>query len=370
MIECRGTGLVHSRPDGAGGAWFPSIVRLKDNVLLASFDIGEATESSDLRTHLSRSSDGGRTWTSPEPLFDDPERGTSHSVRLGRTADGTLVAMGARRYHLHPEGVLNRANLGYTQMDVIQLRSADEGRTWDGPDVVAAPLIGPSFETCHSVIELADGRWLYPTATWRDWAGYAPNGTKAVAFVSHDRGRTWSEYLDVMDGAADGIIYWEQSLVQLPDGRLLAVCWAFEESSGASLPNRFAVSEDGRAFGPPRPTGILGQTAKILALVAGRILCLYRRTDRPGLWCALADVESGGWTLLDHAPLWRGEVSGVAASGTNSDLLAALKFGYPCMIRMSGDEILALFWCHENGAANVRWIRLGGGTTSDPLPVN
>ena len=35
-----------------------------------------------------------------------------------------------------------------------------------------------------------------------------------------------------MDGRAEGIIYWEQSLVQLPDSRLLAVTWAYDEKTG------------------------------------------------------------------------------------------------------------------------------------------
>jgi BNR repeat protein len=363
VIECRDTGLVcrHAAPHPLG-AWYPSVVQVDRDTLLASVDVGQATESLDLRTCLTRSTDGGRSWTPPQPLFDDPVQPTSHSVRLGRVKDGTLVAMGTRRYHLHPEeGILNRANLGYTRMDVVQLSSTDKGRSWDGPRKVAAPLVGPAFETCHSVVELADGRWLYPTATWRGWDGQAPNGMKAVAFVSHDRGRTWREHLDVMDGSAEGIIYWEQSLVQLPDGRLMALCWAFHESSGTSLPNRFAISEDGQTFGPPRSAGMNGQTAKMLALGRNRVLCLYRRNDQPGLWAVLAEVESNGWNLLEQIPLWQGAASGMSGAGTSSDELAALQFGYPSMVRMSDQEVLALFWCCEDGLPHVRWLRLGVG---------
>ena len=365
MIVCRDTGLVYRNPKPylrAVHAWYPSVVRLGGDTLLASLDLGQATESLDFRTCLSCSSDGGRTWTPPRRLFDDPVQPTSHSVRLGRVADGTLVAMGARRYHVDPDqGVLNRANLGYTKMDLVVLSSTDNGRSWNGPNAIDPPLVGPAFETCHSVIELADGRWLYPTATWRGWDGRAPNGMKAVALVSRDRGRTWGEHLDVMDGSAEGIIYWEQSLVQLPDGRLMAVCWAFHEPSGTSLPNRFAVSEDGRTFGAPQPTGLAGETAKLLVLGGNRVLCLYRRTDQPGLWAALAEVESDRWDLLEQVPLRQGAASGMTGARASSDELSNLKFGYPSMVRMSDQEVLALFWCCEDCIHNVRWLRLGTG---------
>src|SRR5262249_59884791 len=60
------------------------------------------------------------------------------------------------------EGLTNRANLGYVPVDLILLKSHDGGESWDGPVTIRTPLVGPSFEICHRVIELADGRWLAP----------------------------------------------------------------------------------------------------------------------------------------------------------------------------------------------------------------
>jgi hypothetical protein len=65
---------------------------------------------------------------------------------------------------------------------------------------------------------------------------------KAIALVSHDHGQTWPQYIDVMDDYARGIMHWEQSVVQLPDGRLLVVAWAFDEKSGRSRPTPYAIS--------------------------------------------------------------------------------------------------------------------------------
>lgn len=364
MLDLRQTGLVYRNPKPflrAVHAWHPSLVVLDHGELLITFDLAQAVEALDYRTYLSRSGDGGATWATPEPLFDDPvERRSTHSVRVGRVADGTLVAFGGRYYRDDPdEGLTNRANLGFVPMELILLKSGDGGRSWEGPATIEPPLVGPAFEVCHSIVELADGRWLAPTATWKGWDGDAPSGMKAVALVSHDRGRTWPEFLDVMDDYARGIIHWEQSLIQLPDRRLLAVAWAFQERSGRSGPTPYAISADGRTFSSPRPTGLRGQTAKIVSLGDDRVLCLYRRDDEPGLWAALARIEGDRWVNLEQAPLWQGAASGMTGRWAAGEELAALAFGYPSMVRLAGGDVLAAFWCAEDGANNIRWLRIG-----------
>jgi hypothetical protein len=309
MLECVETGLVYRNPKPhlkAIHAWHPSIARLDDGTLLAGFDLGEAVESLDYRTYLSRSRDDGRTWDAPVPWFHDPvPRRSIHSVRLGRMRDGTLIGFGGRCYRDDPdEGVTNRANLGYVPMDLILLRSQDGGHTWEGPTNIAPPLVGPSFEICHRVIELNDGCWLAPTATWKGWDGAAPNGMQAIALVSHDRGATWPGWISIVNQYDRGVVSWEQGLTQLRDGRLLAVVWCFDEKQGKSLPSRYAISEDGRTFGPPRENCLLGETAKLETLADGRVLCMYRRLDKPGLWANLVQIDGDRWINLAETPVW------------------------------------------------------------------
>lgn len=368
MIERVEEGLVYRNPKPylrAIHAWHPSIAWLGGGELLAAFDLGQAVESLDYATYLARSHDLGRTWSAPERLFAEtlfaetaPRRST-HSVRIGRMPDGTLVGFGGRYYRDDAEeGLVNRENLGYVPMDLILLASTDGGRSWSGPRVVAPPLAGPSFEICHRVIELADGRWLAPTSTWKGWNGEAPNGMQAIALVSHDRGQSWPAYLTVCDQYADGVISWEQGLTQLADGRLLAAVWSFDERGGRSLPTRYVVSDDGRSFSPPRETGLAGETAKLLALADGRVLCVYRRSDRPGLWANLVRIEGDRWVNLAEAPLWQGAASGMCGEATSSDELSSLKFGFPSMVELSRGDVLLTFWCVEDGVHNIRWQRL------------
>lgn len=363
MMKVKSTGLVYRNPKPflrAVNAWHPSPVLMPDGTLVVSFDLGQAVESLDYRTYLSRSTDDGANWTPPVPVFTDSvRRRTSHSVRVGRAADGTLIAMGGRFYRDNPEeGLANRKNLGYTEMDVICLTSADQGRTWNGPHTVTTPLVGPAFETCHAPLELADGRWLWPTSTWRGWNGQEPNGMKAVAFVSHDRGRTWPEYLDLMDQYKQGLFSWEISLVQTADKRLLATVWAFDEPKGVTRGVFYTVSADGRTFSPPRDTGLAGETTKIQALDDGRIFCGYRGTEPPGLWGAIAQLKGDEWVTLERAPLWGASSTRMFGQGVSTDELSNLKLGYPQSIRLPNGDIFLVFWCCEDGVYNIRWLRL------------
>lgn len=363
MIQPLETGVVYRNPKPhlrALHAWHPSLVHVTSGELLVTFDLAQAVESLDYHTVLTRSTDGGQTWLPPVPLFhDDPPRRATHSVRVGAVADGTLVGFGARFYRDDPEeGLVNRDNLGYVPIDLILLRSTDAGRTWQGPQVVAPPLVGPAFEMCHRVVELADGRWLFPTSTWKGWNGESPHGMQAVALVSHDRGATWPEYLSVINQTGRGVISWEQGLAQLPDGRIVAVVWSFEESTGKSLPNRYAVSHDGRTFSTPRENGMHGETAKLLALPDGRLLCLYRRLDKPGLWASLVQIDGEAWITVAEAPLWNGAPSGMSGVGSSGDELSALKFGYPSMVQLPDGTVFAVFWCVEDCLHVIRWQRI------------
>lgn len=363
MIRCLETGLVYRNPKPhlrAVHAWHPCVVRLDGGELVASFDLAQAPESLDYRTYVSRSGDDGQTWESPVPLFEDAGfRRSTHSVRVGRTKSGLLIGFGARWYRDDPEeGIINRATMGMVPMDLILLTSSDAGRTWNGPSRIEPPLADCSFEICHSIVELEDGRLLAPTATWRNSNGEAPHGLKAVALVSEDQGQTWPSYLDVLDGTSEGVVHWEQSLVELPDGRLLAVAWTLDEKTGRAKPNRFGLSHDGRTFAPPRSTGLAGETAKVLSLGDDRILCLYRRQDGSGLWANLARLAGDQWTNLAEVLLWQGAVSGVRGSENVADELSDLKFGFPSMVRMPGGDVFAVFWCVEDGLGSIRWLKI------------
>lgn len=118
------------------------------------------------------------------------------------------------------------------------------------------------------------------------------------------------------------------------------------------------ISSDGKTFSQPQPTGLRGQTAKLLKLQDGRILCLYRRHDQPGLWACLARVEGDAFVIVEQAPLWQGAASGMLGKKPAGTELSALKFGYPSLVQRADGEVFAVFWCSEDCVLNIRWLRL------------
>lgn len=365
MIQVVDSGLVYRNPRPelrSRHTWHPTIVRFDDGEWLCTFDIGDADVALDYRTYKSRSSDDGRTWSPPERVFADPPgRPTTHSVRISRLSDGPdeLVAWGGVMYRDDPEGhVINVPTLGYVDMDLILLRSHDRGHTWEGPTTVEPPLEGPAWEVCHAIVELQDGRWVAPTSTWMSWNGETPNGMKALALVSHDKGRTWPDAVVEFDRWAENKIHWEQSLIQLRDGRLLAVSWSLDKDTGEVEPTPYALSRDGTAFEHHGLTGFRGQTTKLVQLPDGRVLAAYRRDDQPGLWGTTARIVGDDWVNEETAPLWQGAESGMAGEKSRGEELAALKFGFPQMLVRPDGDVMLVFWCEEDCIKNIRWLRI------------
>lgn len=366
QIEVKGTGLVYRNPMPhvrSEHTFFGSVAVLSANEMVAAFDMGSAFEAIDVHPHVARSTDGGRTWTLEGPMWPkDAECRKSSTCRISVMPDGELVGIGALwDRSKRNEGLTSADTHGFVPTELMLTRSSDGGRTWEGPTVFEPPLVGPSFEICATVQALDENKWVIPCATWRGWDGDVASGMKAILLVSRDRGRTWSEYVDVMNRWDEQIIHWESKLVQLVDGRLLSVAWAHNLARGEDLPNQYVISEDGgESFSAPGSTGILGQTCTPFALSDGRILCVYRGAERPGLWAQLAHLEGDRWVNDEETPLWGARSAGLLGDAVKDAVenMNALRFGFPCGSVLSDGDVYFVFWCFEECVSNIRWFRL------------
>lgn len=365
-IEVLDTGVLYRNPKPhvrSVHAYFPSVVLLEGGQMLATAVLGEAFEAVNCHTHLFRSVDGGQTWELEGLLCPGPkDRLTSDTARLTALPDGGVLAFMIRHDRIdHPdEGLTSHETLGFVPTELLLLRSSDGGRTWSGPQTIEPPLIGPSFEMCSPVTVLRDGRWIIPTQTWPGWDGYCPNGIRMIALVSHDRGQTWPEYLDVMREPEGTVYFWESKIVELSDGRLLAVAWAYDDVAKTDRPNQYALSADGGAtWSAPASTGLRGQTLTPLVLGDGRVLSVYRRMDVPGLWANISRLESNRWVNEAELALWGQGAAGLTA--TTQDMahnFNVLRFGAPCLTRLDDGTIYVAFWCYEDCVSVIRWFRL------------
>jgi sialidase-1 len=344
-------------------AWHPSLVHLDGDRWFCGFDLAQAAEAHDYRTHGSVSADDGRTWSEPKPLVPAAHHRGSVSMRVSRLRDGRLVGFGSLVDVRAPnQGLLNPLTFGYAPMRLATTFSADGGQTWEPPHPLALPMSGTEFETCHPIVELADGRLLAPTCTWRTWDGAAPYGMKAIAFVSPDGGASWPEYVDIRDDWADGLTNWEQSLVQLSSGALVALTWRYQIDGGLTAPTEFVYSTDGKTFLPGGPTGFLGQTSKMVRLPDDTLLVLYRRHDAPGLWASHARIDLTSarprWEQLASMPIWDGASSGMAGPASRTTQLSALKFGYPSPVLRPDGDIEVAYWRRVDDTNEIVRIRL------------
>jgi hypothetical protein len=361
-----GTGLIYRNPKPhvlSRQAYFPSVAIMDNGEMVASMAIGEAFEAVNLHTFISRSDDMGETWSDPVPLFTvDTNNLSSDFARITALPNGRLVANVVLSYRdLHPEeGLANPENIGMVPTDLFLVRSNDYGKTWDIPELITAPLIGPSFEQCCPILPLRDGRWLWPTSTWRGWDGYCPNGMKMVALVSSDQGKTWPEYMNVMNRSDDKIIYWESKIIELKNGLLLAVAWTYDEKNGEDLTNHYSVSRDGgKTWLVPTSAEIHGETMAITELSDGSLLCVYRRMDKPGLWATIARLDEDIWINEKDFPLWGAQEKSLLYKSDNMvQDFNELKFGAPCISILPDNSIFIAFWCYEKMVSNIRWFKL------------
>ncbi|MGX5819308.1 sialidase family protein [Chitinophaga lutea] len=366
MKETPATGIIYRNPAPhviSRHAYFPWIAPLDDGRLLASFVLGEAFESVNLDTYCASSGDGGQTWGAPLPVLPATLKNKSSNVaRITSLGNGVVVAMAVRqlRGDYPGEGLANPQTMGFVPTEVWLFRSADNGATWNNGTKIETPLEGPAFEACSAIVRLRDGRWIWPTSTWKGWDGYNPTGMRMVAFVSHDEGKTWPAYMDVMDGRAAQTIFWEGKVKELQDGTLLAVSWAFDEKKGEDRENHYAWSNDGgQSWSPPASTGIKGQTMALTQLPDGRLLTVYRRSDEPGLWASTATLEKNQWVKGTDQCLWGGRQADLY--GKHDNMVHAfneLKFGAPCVTVLPDGAVYVAFWCYERLVSNIRWIKL------------
>ena len=165
------------------------------------------------RQWLRRSSDDGCTWSEP---------GHEIASTLPRGGvEGTLSCFDDLAFAVYLEGSdLKRRpkNPHATKM----VRSADGGVTWSAPVVLAAEAeSGMPFG--HIIRLRASGRFLLPMWAFDGFLERSSSGSRVLVLCSDD-GRTWRRLGTIpIDPSVRYSQVTETSLLELPDGRLLAI---------------------------------------------------------------------------------------------------------------------------------------------------
>ncbi len=184
--------------------------------------------------------------------------------------------------------------------------------------------------------------------------------TLEVNEASHDCGANWKEIIPTFPSDSRPLMGLEQALARLSDGRLLAVCWTYDQHSGKSLLNRWSWSKDeGRHFSPPEFAPIHGETCRPLGIEGDHVVFVYRRVDQPGLWAHLASIKDDQWQPLEDILLWNGLASEQPTVGHGTiEKMSQLRFGCPALLQMRDGSVFVVFWCVEDCVSVIRWLRL------------
>lgn len=323
---------------------FPHVVRLEDSELLLAFRQApreEAVRHTHMRSIITvvRSYDSGHTWELPSATQLAAGGGQEFApLYLG---DGRTVGALAW-HHVVPRAESRRSGIPhpnqheypYATPGTYWAESGNYGLTWPPHQV---RLLGAASMPSAAPILLADGRILCPAYSWQP----GTDVMNAVAFLSPDKGDTWTQPVVMAQGSRSVGRFCEPAVIETEPGVLLAlhrVEAGPKEMAGCFRANR--STDGGFTWSEPLNTGIAsGACPRLLRLRDGRLVLTYGRRSEPyGIRARLS--TDGGRTWGDHALLLR--------PGRNWDL------GYTSSVQLDDGNILTVTYMqNEQGVTGI-----------------
>jgi hypothetical protein len=245
------------------------------------------------------SSDGGHTWTPPQPMTLPPRLVATPASPIVELADGRWLATFDQWHAYNEERTYQPIMLACT--------SADRGRTWSEMTVMAdGAAVGKGF--WHGkTIPLADGR-LYT-------------------------------------------LYWAADMTQPEQGPVnLPIHYAITDPQASQWPM-------------PQPTTLPGQTNWPAQLPDGRLAAIYtaREAERPGFFVALSPDGGQHWDLDNLVRVWDATGwthIGISAPDKYPRSHDTIAFGAPTLLTTLEGDLYASWWCTYASITHIRWARL------------
>ncbi len=302
-------GVICSYPDDFFGYFgWPTVARLDDGsskgtLIVAASGLRNAHVCPFGRTVICKSTDNGRTWTSPTVVNDLPlDDRDAGIIPLG--PNRLLLSWftsDTRQYPIYTtyQDTKDKADAqhyanGFRRItdDIVAhwlgswiRTSNDGGETWHDP--VRVQVTAP-----HGPIQMPSGTLLYLGKLSN------PNGTfdmrrigGILALKSDDHGQTWHELGQVpLYPGTVGDHYHEPHVVALPDGKLLGLIRLQNKESAPPLENLGLVhfslmqttSEDGgQSWSTAQPLGFHGSPPHLLYHSSGTLVAVYGYRQPP-----------------------------------------------------------------------------------------
>lgn len=296
------------------GGYFPRLAKLPSGELLSFFKTGAAHIGKSGKASMSRSTDGGKTWSAPVTVFDRPNADDG-IVASGVARDGSIL-VAAVSYTWNGERYTTDGWIARTWF----LRSTDGGRTWTEPVEVDVKPLDWAYPFGH-ILEEPDGALLLSGYGGRLPAGKdRPQETFVVR--SRDGGKKWGEFVRIAPG------HNEITMTRRRDGSILAM---MRTAEGARL-NSTISKDGGKTWSAPKAVTLDREhPADLLRLSNGDLVLTFGQRNKPFGVQAMRSRDDGATWERDSRVV-------LAFDGDHGDL------GYPVTIERKDGRLVTVYY--------------------------
>ena len=333
-------------PRNSEGAFLP----LKDGRILFAYSryYGDSRHDNATADIAARySSDLGRTWTTHDEIIVRNEGGMNvMSVSLLRLKSGEIALFYMRKNST-------------SDCRPVLRRSFDEGKTWGEPTDCITDEVGYYCLNNDRVIQLKDGRLLFPVSRHSWTNGEIEHQGKVLVYISDDNGVTWRRGTPVPEvRSPDGLrlATQEPGVVELKDGRILL--W-IRTNGGCQYMCHSA--DRGETWSEPKPSPLVSplSPASIKRLPTGDLLALWNDHASHPEMKTKGEKWANGWRSPLAAAISRDE----GASWGDVRLVEDDPDGWFCYIAIEplDDGTVLLGYCAYDFLAHSRVVKVPTG---------
>lgn len=332
------------------------------NGLLCGTNLTKDLGVNDFVVSLSRSVDGGLTWSNPAAVWPGLIDKTAIYGSLSRGADGHLYLFGARTpIDVPGELFWSDATHGFKQNEMYWSVSRDEGKTWSDPKGIPMPIPGTA-EAPGAMCVTKAGTWLVVYAPYNTMdPAFQVERNQVIVMRSTDQGKSWSHSKMIQwdDKEIGGAEAW---CVELSDGRLLGSTWAVNHAkSPRLLPNAYAISHDqGKTWSKTASTDIFGHTTVLAPYTDGRAIFGYvqRLPDSSGIGLAIVRPTDTDFGIESNELIFRVEKPTQSGDAPDDNTWSDFNFGEPSITLLPDNKVLVTHWQITPKFSGTRYILL------------